>query len=200
MSAVDHKNQLVVIKPSGVDYRIMIPDDMVVVNMDGQVVEGRWKPSSDCPTHLFLYKNFTSIGSIVHTHSPWATVWAQAGLPIPPLGTTHADYFYGDIPCTRKMTKEEIEGEYELETGKLIVETFKMIDPEMIPAVLVNAHGPFAWGDNPALAVHNAVVLEEVAKIAYHSLALNKLKAIDQVLLDKHYKRKHGPGAYYGQK
>jgi L-ribulose-5-phosphate 4-epimerase len=200
VSAVDHENHLVVIKPSGVEYRTMNPNDMVVVDMDGHIIEGRWKPSSDCPTHLFLYKSFPAIGGIVHTHSTWATIWAQSGLAIPPLGTTHADYFYGEIPCTRKLTKEEIEGEYELATGKLIAETFKMIDPQTVPAVLVNSHGPFTWGETPAMAVHNAVVLEEVAKIAYHSLALNKLKSIDQVLLDKHYKRKHGPGAYYGQK
>lgn len=199
VSAIDFENQLIVIKPSGVDYRIMNPSDMVVVDLDGNVIEGRWKPSSDCPTHLHLYRNFPAIGSIVHTHSTWATIWAQAGLNIPPLGTTHADYFYGEIPCTRKLTKTEIEKEYELETGKLIVETFKTIDPQKVPAVLVNSHGPFVWGETAATAVHNAVVLEEVAMIAYHSLALNKLKSMDQALLDKHYNRKHGPDAYYGQ-
>ncbi len=199
VSAIDRSNNLVVIKPSGVDYRIMNPDDMVVVDIEGTVIEGRWKPSSDCSTHLHLYKNFVSVGGIVHTHSSWATVWSQAGLNIPALGTTHADYFYGEIPCTRKLTKQEVEGEYELETGKVIVETFKNIDPANMPAVLVNSHGPFIWGANSSLAVHNAVVLEEVAKMAYHSLALNKLKAMDQFLLDKHFKRKHGPGAYYGQ-
>jgi len=172
---------------------------MVVVDFEGIVVEGRWKPSSDSPTHIFLYKNFSSIGGIVHTHSSWATVWSQAGLNIPALGTTHADYFYGEVPCTRKLTQNEVEGEYELETGKVIVETFKGISPESMPAVLVNSHGPFVWGNSSSMAVHNAVVLEEVAKIAYHSLALNKLKAMDQFLLDKHFKRKHGPDAYYGQ-
>jgi len=199
VSAIDRSTGLIVIKPSGVDYRIMNPDDMVVVDFEGKVVEGRWKPSSDSPTHIFLYKNFSSIGGIVHTHSSWATVWSQAGLNIPALGTTHADYFYGEVPCTRKLTQNEVEGEYELETGKVIVETFKGISPESMPAVLVNSHGPFVWGNSSSMAVHNAVVLEEVAKIAYHSLALNKLKAMDQFLLDKHFKRKHGPDAYYGQ-
>jgi len=199
VSAIDRSTGLIVIKPSGVDYRIMNPDDMVVVDFEGKVVEGRWKPSSDSPTHLFLYKNFSAIGGIVHTHSSWATVWSQAGLNIPALGTTHADYFYGEVPCTRKLTQNEVEGEYELETGKVIVETFKGISPESMPAVLVNSHGPFVWGNSSSMAVHNAVVLEEVAKIAYHSLALNKLKAMDQFLLDKHFKRKHGPDAYYGQ-
>jgi L-ribulose-5-phosphate 4-epimerase len=200
VSALDRESNLIVIKPSGLDYKLMNPNDMVIVDREGKLVEGRWKPSSDCATHLHLYKNFPSIGGIAHTHSSWATIWAQAGLAIPAFGTTHADYFYGEIPCTRKLTKEEIEGDYELETGKLIIETFKLIDPLSVPAVLVNSHGPFVWAETPSMAVHNAVVLEEVAKMAYHSLALNKLKAMDQVLLDKHFKRKHGPGAYYGQK
>jgi L-ribulose-5-phosphate 4-epimerase len=200
VSGIDRSSSLVVIKPSGVDYRTMNPDDMVVVNLEGTVVEGRWKPSSDCATHLHLYKCFAEIGGIVHTHSSWATVWAQAGLNIPALGTTHADYFYGEIPCTRKLTKAEVEGEYELETGRVIVETFKNTEPLKMPAVLVNSHGPFVWGETCSLAMHNAVVLEEVAKLAYHSLALNKLKAMDQFLLDKHFNRKHGPHSYYGQK
>lgn len=200
VSGIDREKGLIVIKPSGVSYSDMKPEDMVVVDLDGKVVEGKYKPSSDTPTHLVLYKAFQSLGGIVHTHSEWATSWAQAGLSIPALGTTHADYFYGAIPCTRKLTEAEIKKDYEIETGNVIVETFKDIDPSAIPSVIVNGHGPFSWGTNAGNAVHNAVVLEEVAKMAHHTLALNQVKSIDQYLLDKHYLRKHGPGAYYGQK
>ena len=199
VSAIDRARGLVVIKPSGVTYEKMKARDMVVVNMDGEIVEGNLKPSSDTATHLFLYRKFGNIGGVVHTHSEWATTWAQAGLPIPAIGTTHADYFYGEIPCTRKMTVKEIETEYELETGKVIVETFKDLNPDHVPGVLVNNHGPFAWGKSPGDAVHNAVVMEEVAKMAFRSLNLNPKTTMDKALLDKHFLRKHGDGAYYGQ-
>lgn len=200
VSGIDREKGLVVIKPSGVSYHEMTADDMVVVDMDGKVVDGKLRPSSDTPTHLVLYKSFPEIGGIVHTHSPWATAWAQAGKTIPALGTTHADYFYGPIPCTRKLTQQEIETTYEAETGNVIVETFINLDPNAIPGVVVNNHAPFAWGKSPDEAVHNAKVLEEVAKMAYHTLQLNPLATIDQFLLDKHYLRKHGKNAYYGQK
>ncbi len=200
VSGIDHERDLVVIKPSGVDYDKMKPKDMVVLNLYGQVVEGSLKPSSDAATHLVLYRQFQNIGGVVHTHSEWATSWAQAGKGIPAIGTTHADYFYGEIPCTRKMTKAEIEGEYELETGKVIIERFKDLNPDQIPGVLVNNHGPFTWGTSADNAVHNAVVLEEVAKMTFRSLQLNSETTMDQVLLDKHYLRKHGKNAYYGQK
>ncbi|MFV0593081.1 MAG: L-ribulose-5-phosphate 4-epimerase [Draconibacterium sp.] len=199
VSGIDRDKGLVVIKPSGVSYEKMKPKDMVVVNLYGQVVEGNLKPSSDTPTHLVLYRQFTNIGGVVHTHSEWATSWAQAGKGIPAIGTTHADYFYGEIPCTRKMTKEEIENEYELETGKVIVERFKDLDPDAIPGVLVNNHGPFSWGTDARNAVHNAVVMEEVAKMTFRSLILNPETTMDQVLLNKHFLRKHGKNAYYGQ-
>ncbi|MEX1031534.1 MAG: L-ribulose-5-phosphate 4-epimerase [Paenibacillaceae bacterium] len=200
VSGIDRETGLVVIKPSGVPYDEMLVEHMVVVNLDGQVIEGNMKPSSDTPTHLHLYRSFAQIGGIVHTHSPWATSWAQAGRAIPPLGTTHADYFYGDIPCTRKMTDDEINGAYELETGRVIVERFAQVDPVSTPGVLVDGHAPFSWGKNAHDAVHNAVVIEEVAKIAYHTFALNPaVSSIEQSLLDKHYLRKHGKNAYYGQ-
>jgi len=199
VSGIDREKGLVVIKPSGVSYDKMKAKDMVVLNLYGQVVEGTLKPSSDTPTHLVLYRQFQNIGGVVHTHSEWATSWAQAGRGIPAIGTTHADYFYGEIPCTRKMTREEIENEYELETGKVIVERFKELDPDQIPGVLVNNHGPFSWGTNAHNAVHNAVVLEEVAKMTYRSLQLNPDVTMDQALLDKHFLRKHGKNAYYGQ-
>jgi len=200
VSGIDRDKGLVVIKPSGVPYEQLKHDDMVVVDLDGNVVEGRWKPSSDTATHLVLYKAFPQIGGIVHTHSPWATSWAQAGRSIPALGTTHADYFYGEIPCTRKMTEEEINGAYELETGNVIVETFEGRDPAQIPGVLVNCHAPFNWGKDPHQAVHNAVVLEEVAKIALHTYNLSPaVEPMDQTLLDRHFLRKHGVNAYYGQ-
>ena len=200
VSGIDREKGLVVIKPSGVEYDTMTPDDMVVVDLDGNVVEGKWKPSSDTPTHVVLYKAFPNIGGVVHTHSRWAVSFAQAGRAITAMGTTHGDYFYGDIPCTRPMTDEEIKGEYEKETGNVIVETFKDKDPDAIPGVNVFSHGPFAWGTDPANAVHNAVVMEEVAFMDLHALMLNpEAGRMQQVLLDKHYLRKHGANAYYGQ-
>lgn len=200
VSGVDRERGLVAIKPSGVPYEQMEEEDIVVVDLEGRVVEGRRKPSSDTATHLELYRSFPGIGGIVHTHSSWATIWAQAGKDIPAFGTTHADYFYGHIPCTREMTDEEIAQAYELETGKVIVETFRGLDPAAVPGVVVHGHAPFAWGKDPHEAVHNAVVLEEVAKMAYHTLALQPQAApIAQALLDKHYLRKHGKNAYYGQ-
>lgn len=200
-SAIDRSKGIIAIKPSGVPYETMNWKDIVLVDMDGKVVDSSFKPSSDTPTHLVLYKQFSDVGGIVHTHSEWATVWAQSGLSIPALGTTHADYFYGDIPCTRALSKEEINGDYEKATGEVIVETFheKKIDPMAIPGVVIQGHGPFSWGTDAHNAVHNAVVLEQVAKMAHHTLILNNKSKIDQFLLDKHYKRKHGPGAYYGQ-
>ena len=201
VSGIDRENGLVGIKPSGVEYDAMKADDMVVLDMEGHVVEGKLNPSSDTPTHLELYKAFPAIGGIVHTHSRWATIFAQAGMGIPAFGTTHADYFYGEIPCTRKMTPAEIQGEYEKETGSVIIQRLQGTNPEEMPAVLVHSHGPFAWGTDPYNAVHNAVVLEEVAMMAWHTIALpgGKTGAIQQELLDKHYLRKHGANAYYGQ-
>ena len=201
VSAIDREKGLIVIKPSGVSYEEMKLEDMVVLDLDGKIIEGNLNPSSDAATHVLLYKEFKEIGGIVHTHSSWATSWAQAGRPIPCFGTTHADYFYGNIPCTRKISHEEINGRYEYETGKVIVETFEGINPTFVPGVLVNNHGPFAWGKDAMDAVHNAVVMEEVSKMAYRSINLNKeLAAIDKTLLDKHFLRKHGKNAYYGQK
>lgn len=201
VSAIDRENGLIVIKPSGVDYDTMTADDMVVIDLDGNVVEGKWKPSSDTATHLVLYKAFSNIGGIVHTHSRNATSFAQAGRDITAFGTTHADYFYGNIPCTRKMTPNEIAGEYEKETGNVIVETFCDKSADDIPAVLVHSHGPFAWGIDADNAVHNAVVLEEVAFMALQTELLNtNAHKMQQELLDKHYLRKHGKDAYYGQK
>ena len=200
VSGIDRESGLVVIKPSGVEYDTMTAEDMVVVDLAGNVVEGKWKPSSDTPTHLALYNAFPEMGGIVHTHSRWATTFAQAGRGIPAMGTTQADYFYGEIPCTRPMTEDEIRGEYEKETGNVIIERFTGVDPMTIPAVLVYSHGPFTWGKTPSEAVHNAVVLEEVAFMGYHAMLLNPQQGpMQQVLLDKHYLRKHGPGAYYGQ-
>ena len=202
VSGIDRERGLVVIKPSGVDYDKMKPLDMVVVDLEtGHRVEGNLNPSSDTPTHIVLYREFPDIGGVVHTHSRWATVFAQAGRDIPALGTTHADYFYGNIPCTRKMTPDEIAGEYERETGNVIAEAFRGLSPNDIPAVLVNSHGPFAWGTDPHNAVHNAVVLEEIAFMAWHDMMMEpQLPAMQRELMDKHYLRKHGANAYYGQK
>ena len=212
VSAIDRASGLVVIKPSGVSYDNMKPSDMVVVDLDGKVVEGELNPSSDTPTHVELYKAFPNIGGVVHTHSTFATAWAQAGEDIPRLGTTHADYFHDAIPCTRSMKKSEVFGEYEKETGRVIIERFKDMNPDDTPAVLVRNHGPFAWGTDADNAVHNAVVLEEVAKMAYLAVDIHvaaQFKGIyladfsprmNKYLIEKHYSRKHGPGAYYGQK
>ena len=200
VSGIDREAGLIVIKPSGVPYEGMCPDDMVVLDLDGNTVEGKWKPSSDTATHLALYRAFPDCGGIVHTHSRWATTFAQAGRPIIAMGTTQADYFYGEIPCTRPMTDAEIRGEYERETGNVIVETFRDRDPAAVPGVLVFSHGPFAWGTDPLNAVHNAVVMEEVAFMDWHAAVLNPtIGPMQQTLLDKHYLRKHGKNAYYGQ-
>ena len=200
VSEIDRKSGYIVIKPSGVSYDILTVDDMVVVDMEGKIVEGNLNPSSDLPTHIELYKAFDDIGGITHTHSKWATIFSQAGRAIKPLGTTHADTFYGEIPVTRRLTPAQISGDYEKETGTVIIEAFKGIEPLNIPAVLVNSHGPFAWGANAVKSVENALILEEVAMMAWHTMKLNKKTEIQQELLDKHYFRKHGKDAYYGQK
>lgn len=201
VSGIDREKGLVVIKPSGVDYETMKPEDMVVVDLDGNVVEGHYRPSSDTPTHVELYKAFPEIGGVVHTHSPWATSWAQAARSIPCYGTTHADYFYGPIPCVRNLTKEEIDEAYEKNTGVSIIEAFKDNNPVYCPGCVCANHGPFTWGKDPAEAVHNAVVLEEVAKMAARAEALNPdIKETPQAMQDKHFYRKHGANAYYGQK
>ncbi|HZJ83657.1 MAG TPA: L-ribulose-5-phosphate 4-epimerase [Clostridia bacterium] len=200
VSGIDRDKGVVGIKPSGVPYSQLEAQDIVILDLEGNIVEGDLKPSSDTPTHLVLYNAFKEIGGVVHTHSSWATSFAQAGRGVMALGTTHGDYFYGEIPCTRKMTKEEIEHEYEKQTGDVIVETFANINPRDIPGVLVNMHAPFTWGKDPEEAVHNSVVLEEVAKMAYRTHMLNdNIQAMDQILLDKHFLRKHGANAYYGQ-
>lgn len=202
VSGIDREKGLVVIKPSGVDYDIMKADDMVVTNLDGNVVEGKLKPSSDLATHLEFYKHFKDIGGVVHTHSVNAVAWAQAGKDIPALGTTHGDYFYGQIPCTRLMTEDEIKDSYELNTGKVVVEEFenRKIDPNQMPGVLVHSHGPFTWGKDPFDAVHNSVVLDTLAKMALKTISINgDVSSMQRELLDKHFLRKHGPGAYYGQ-
>lgn len=200
VSGIDRECGYVVIKPSGVSYEGMTAEDMVIVDLEGNLVEGKLKPSSDTPTHLELYRAFPHIGGVVHTHSRWATSFAQAGRSIEPIGTTHADYFYGPVPCTRLLTPDEIAGDYEKETGRVIVETFQNLDPDETPAVLFHSHGPFCWGKSPEKAVETAVVLEEVAFMQYHSFALNlDLPPMQKELLDKHYLRKHGKNAYYGQ-
>jgi L-ribulose-5-phosphate 4-epimerase len=201
VSGIDRNAGLIVIKPSGVPYEELKLEHLVVLDLEGNKVEGKLNPSSDTATHLVIYKNFKEVGGVVHTHSSWATIWAQAGMCVPALGTTHADYFYGQIPCTRKMTDLEVHGEYEKETGNVIVETFKGTNPMYVPGVIVNNHGPFTWGKDAHEAVHNAVVLEEVSKMAYHTCALAPgINQINQALLDKHFLRKHGANAYYGQK
>lgn len=201
VSGVDREKDLVVIKPSGVSYETMKPEDMVVVSLEtGKVVEGDLNPSSDTPTHLVLYRAFQNIQGVVHTHSTYATAWAQAGKDIPNIGTTHADYFYKAVPCTADMTKEEVEGKYELETGNVIVKRFEGINPDHTPGVLVKNHGPFTWGTSPANAVYNAKVLEQCAKMAFISFAINPETTMNPLLIEKHYSRKHGPNAYYGQK
>ena len=200
VSAIDPESGLVVIKPSGVSYDSMKASDMVVVDMDGKVVEGDLNPSSDTPTHLVLYKAFPEIGGVVHTHSTYATAWAQAGIDIPNIGTTHADYFHDAVPCTADMSRAQVEGEYELETGNVIVERFKGLNPVHTPGVLVKNHGPFTWGKDAFEAVHNAVVLEQVAKMAFISFSVNPSLTMNPLLVEKHFSRKHGPNAYYGQK
>ncbi len=200
VSGIDREKRLIVIKPSGVEYPSLKPEDMVVVSLEtGEVVEGNYKPSSDTPTHLELYRAFPELGGIVHTHSRWATCWAQAGRSLPAYGTTHADYFYGGVPCTRQMTPEEIAGAYEAETGKVIIEAFAGKQAADVPGVLVYSHGPFSWGKDPAEAVHNAVVLEEIAMMAVYTEQLGNTTPMQQELLDKHFLRKHGKNAYYGQ-
>lgn len=201
VSGIDRERGLVVIKPSGVDYDAMKASDMVVVDLStGEVVEGDLRPSSDTPTHLAIYRAFTEAGGVVHTHSTYATAWAQAGLDLPNIGTTHADYFHEAIPCTPDMTRDEVNGDYELETGHVIVRRFEGMNPMHTPGVLVKNHGPFTWGKSPADAVHNAVVLEQVAKMAYIAETLNPSLTMNPLLVEKHYMRKHGPNAYYGQK
>ena len=204
VSGIDREQKLMVIKPSGVEYEHLTAQDMVVVSLEtGKRVEGCLNPSSDTATHLELYRNFPQIGGVVHTHSNWATIFSQIGLGVPALGTTHADYFYGEIPCTRPMRHEEIQGSYERETGRVIVERFSGLDPNQIPAVLVYGHGPFAWGSSPSNAVHNAAVLETCAMMAWHTLSFphsSRPAHMQQDLLDKHYLRKHGTNAYYGQR
>jgi L-ribulose-5-phosphate 4-epimerase len=199
-SGIDREMGLVVIKPSGVDYDVLRADQMVVTNLKGEIVEGDLRPSSDLNTHLELYKAFGEIGSVVHTHSEYATAWAQAGREIPAMGTTHADYFHGPVPCTAELTAEQITGDYVLNTGLVIVDRFKEINPMAVPGVLVSGHAPFTWGDTPHAAAHNAVVLEAVAKMAWLTVALNPNAGVSQALLDRHYHRKHGAAATYGQK
>ncbi|PWC11825.1 L-ribulose-5-phosphate 4-epimerase [Brenneria roseae subsp. americana] len=201
VSAIDRQRQVIVIKPSGVAYEVMRPDDMVVVDMRGAVVEGDYRPSSDTATHLELYRRYPQIGGIVHTHSTHATAWAQAGLAIPALGTTHADYFYGDIPCTRPLTPQEVEADYEQNTGVVIAQTLGDGNPLHTPGIIVYQHGPFCWGKDADEAVHNTVVMEEVAKMAWIACSINPhLHPIDDYLMNKHFSRKHGPNAYYGQR
>ncbi|HBQ4109428.1 TPA: L-ribulose-5-phosphate 4-epimerase [Klebsiella pneumoniae] len=201
VSAIDRQRGLVVIKPSGIAYESMTVDDMSVVNLQGHVVEGRWRPSSDTATHLALYRRYPDLGGVVHTHSTHATAWAQAGLAIPALGTTHADYFFGDIPCTRALSAQEVDEAYELNTGQVIIETLGEANPLHTPGIVVYQHGPFAWGKDAHEAVHNAVVMEEVARMAWIAHGINpQLQPIDSWLMNKHFQRKHGPNAYYGQK
>jgi len=199
VSGKDQESGLIVIKPSGVSYESMQPDDMVVIDIDGKVVEGKFRPSTDAPTHLVLYKAFGNVGGIVHTHSSHATAWAQSERAIPALGTTHADHYNGEVPCTRILNDIEIENDYEANTGHIIVEALNGMDPLTVPSVLVSGHGPFCWGKNAADAVYNAVALEEIARMAFMTVLLGNEKTVNKTLLDKHFKRKHGSGAYYGQ-
>ena len=199
VSGKDPDTGFIVIKPSGVGYESMKAEDMVVLDCDGNVIEGKLKPSTDAPTHLLLYQSFSSIGGVVHTHSEFASSWAQAGRSIPPFGTTHADHFYGAVPCTRLLTDKEISEDYEINTGRVIVETMGDADPLTLPSVLVNSHGPFCWGTDAANAVYNAVALEAIAKMAFNTVLLGRTEAVAGALLDKHFNRKHGTGAYYGQ-
>lgn len=200
VSGIDREKQLIVIKPSGIEYDDLTADDMVVVDFDGKVIEGRFKPSSDTPTHIELYKRYPEIGGVVHTHSTWAVAFAQAGMDIPAFGTTHADYFFGDILCTRELNEAEIDNDYEKNTGKVIIETIGDKDPMKVQGIVVKNHGPFTWGRTPAGSVYNAVVLEKVAEMAFKTMILNpKVKPVSQYLLNKHYYRKHGANAYYGQ-
>jgi len=199
VSGRDAETGLVVIKPSGVSYEKMKPDDMVVIDQEGNVVEGRFKPSTDAPTHLVLYNTYKSLGGVVHTHSSYATSWAQAGRSIPPFGTTHADHYYGEVPCTRLLTDKEIEYNYEINTGKVIIETMAAVNPLTVPSVLVNSHGPFCWGKSAADAVYNAIALEEIARMAFYTVLLGRSEPVNKALLDKHFNRKHGKDAYYGQ-
>ncbi len=199
VSAIDRATGLVVIKPSGVSYDNMKPEDMVVVDLEGKIVEGTLNPSSDTPTHLALYRAWPEIGGVVHTHSTYATAWAQAGMDIPNIGTTHSDYFHNAIPCTADMTEEEVKGAYELETGNVIVKRFEGLNPVHTPGVLVRNHGPFSWGKDAFDAVHNAVVMEQVAKMAYIAFGVNPDLTMNEHLIEKHFSRKHGPNAYYGQ-
>ena len=200
VSAIDRESGLVVIKPSGVSYDDMKPSDMVVVDLDGNIVEGDLNPSSDTPTHLALYRAWPEIGGVVHTHSTYATAWAQAGRDLPNIGTTHADYFHKEIPCTDFMTEAEVKGAYELETGNVIIRRFEGMNPVHTPGVLVKNHGPFSWGKDAFDAVHNAVVMEQVAKMAYIAFGVNPDLKMNDLLIEKHFNRKHGPNAYYGQK
>ncbi len=200
VSARDSAGGLIVIKPSGIKYSAMRMEDMVVLKPDGSVAEGNRKPSTDAPTHLYLYKTFPSIGGIVHTHSTYATAWAQAGRDIPPLGTTHADHYYGEVPCTRKLTEEETAKDYEINTARVIAERLGRTNPLAVPSVLVNCHGPFCWGLDAEEAVCNAIALEEIARIAFYTVLLGKKEEIDAFLIEKHYRRKHGKDSYYGQK
>lgn len=200
VSGRDKASGLVVIKPSGVSYETMKPEDMVVIDQEGKIVEGIYKPSTDAPTHLVLYKAYDNVDGVVHTHSTYATSWSQSGRNVPPFGTTHADHYHGAIPCTRLLKDDEILIDYELNTGKVILETLGTVNPLTIPSVLVNSHGPFCWGETPEKAVYNAVALEEICRMAFYTVLLGRTEPVNQTLLDKHYKRKHGRDAYYGQK
>jgi L-ribulose-5-phosphate 4-epimerase len=199
VSGRDIKSGMIVIKPSGVSYKKMKAEDMVVLDPEGKVIEGKYKPSTDAPAHIILYNTWSSIGGIVHTHSTYATSWAQAGKAIPAFGTTHADHFYGAVPCSRKLTEKEVNDNYEINTGRVIVEALKDFDPLSVPSVLINGHGPFCWGIDAEDAVYNAVTLEEVARMAFYTVLLGNKEPADKYLIDKHYRRKHGKDAYYGQ-